>query len=184
MCLAAPLLGVKPVLLFEDEAGFGRISEPSHCWIFGKERPIVPRVRVRQYRYAFGSAEPETGDFFCEFYEKCNTETYNDYLAKLSQKYSDCLVLLIGDGASYHTSKTLIMPENIRFFQIPPRTPEMNPSEQCRREIRTAGFKNKLFSSIKDVLINFIDTVSNIPNSVFHSITSRKRLPFLMFNEN
>jgi len=172
------------VLLFEDEASFGRISEPSYCWVFGNERPIVPSVRVRQYRYAFGSVEPKTGEFFYEFYEKCNTDIYNDYLAKLSSKFSDCLMLLIGDGASWHTSKSLVIPENIRFFQLPPRTPEMNPTEQCWREIRTAGFKNTLFNSIKDVICNFVHTVSFIPNSVFHSISCRSWLPFQLFIEN
>jgi len=86
-------------------------------------------------------------------------------------------MLLIGDGASWHTSKDLVMPENICFFQLPPRTPEMNPTEQCWREIRTAGFKNTLFASIKDVLNNFVVTVADIPKSVFQSITQRKWLP-------
>jgi putative transposase len=171
-------LGLKPVLLFEDEAGFGRISEPSYCWVFGNERPIVPCVRVRQFRYVFGAVEPQTGQFFYDFYEKANTDSYNDYLANLSHKYSGSLMLLIGDGASYHKSKDLVMPENIRFFQLPPKTPEMNPTEQCWREIRTAGFKNKLFHTIKDVLDHFRQTVSVIPTSVFHSITLRKWLPF------
>jgi putative transposase len=173
ICLAAPLFGLKPVLLFEDEAGFGRISEPSYFWVFG-----VPCVRVRQFRYVFGAVEPQTGDFFYDFYEKANAESYNDYLAKLSHKYSDSLMLLIGDGASYHKSKDLVVPENIRFFQLPAKTPEMNPAEQCWREIRTAGFKNILFDSIKDFLNHFRHTVSHIPKSVFHSITQREWLPF------
>jgi len=169
---------LRPVLLFEDEAGFGRISQPSYCWVFGKERPVVPCVRVREYRYAFGSVEPQTGEFFYDFYDKANTASYNSYLAKLSQRYSDSFMLLIGDGASYHTSKDLVMPDNIRFFQLPAKTPEMNPTEQCWREIRTSGFKNKLFNTIKDVVDNFSVTVANIPHSVFLSITLRNWLPF------
>ena len=170
-------MGLRPVLLFEDEASFGRISSPEYCWVFGKERPIVPAVRVRQYRYFFGSVEPQTGDFFYDVYTKCNTENYNDYLAKLSQKYHDCFMLLVGDGASWHTSKDLVMPENIRFYKIPASTPEMNPTEQCWREIRTTGFKNEIFGSIKEVISHFAYTVSIIPFDVFRSITLRKWLP-------
>lgn len=165
------------MLLFEDEASFGRISFPEYCWIFGDERPIVPAVRVRQYKYFFGSVEPLTGAFFYDVYAKANTESYNDYLAKLSQKYKDCFMLLIGDGASYHKSKDLVVPENIRFYQLPAATPEMNPTEQCWREIRTAGFKNEIFASLKDVIRNFADTVANISKDVFRSITLRRWLP-------
>ena len=28
--------------MFQDEAGFGRISKPRLCWVAGKERPRVP----------------------------------------------------------------------------------------------------------------------------------------------
>ena len=177
--LAAPLLGMKPVLLFEDEASFGRISEPSYCWVFGDERPVVPSVRVRQYRYVYGVVEPATGDFIYEIYEKCNTVNYNDYLLKVSQIYADSLILLVGDGAGWHTSKALELPENIRFFKLPPSTPEMNPTEQCWREIRTAGFKNTIFNTIKDVIDNFKQTVANIPKTVFQSIACRYWLPGL-----
>lgn len=165
------------MLIFEDEAGFGRISFPEYCWIFGTERPIVPAVRVRQYKYFFGAVEPLTGEFFYDVHTKANTESYNDYLAKLSQKYCDSFVLLIGDGASYHKSKDLVLPDNIRFYQIPAATPEMNPTEQCWREIRTSGFKNVIFDSIKDVISNFALTVADISNDVFRSITLRKWLP-------
>jgi len=86
-------------------------------------------------------------------------------------------MLLIGDGASYHTSKDLVMPENIRFYQLPAATPEMNPTEQCWREIRTAGFKNEIFASLKDVINNFADTAATISKEIFRSITLRKWLP-------
>jgi putative transposase len=177
MELAGALLGLTPVVLFEDEASFGRISQPEYCWVFGKGRPVVPAVRVRQYRYFFGAVEPRTGEFFYDVYERCSTESYNDYLAKLSRHYKDCLVPLVGDGASWHTSKSLVVPENIRFYKLPAYTPEMNPAEQCWREIRTSGFKNRIFATIADVVSNFADTVRSISRNVFRSITLRTWLP-------
>ena len=40
------------------------------------------------------------------------------------------MIMLCCDGAVWHKSKTLQVPENIALFYIPPYTPEMNPIEQ------------------------------------------------------
>ncbi len=53
----------------------------------------------------------------------------NVFLRELSKEYPDDIILLVCDGAAWHKSKTLIVPENIRIFHIPPATPEMNPIE-------------------------------------------------------
>ena len=54
----------------------------------------------------------------------------NFFLEKLSEQYTDDYILLICDGAAWHKSTELIIPENIELFFIPPYTPEMNPIEQ------------------------------------------------------
>ena len=53
----------------------------------------------------------------------------NFFLEKLSEQYTDDYILLICDGAAWHKSTELIIPENIELFFIPPYTPEMNPIE-------------------------------------------------------
>ncbi|TRW27017.1 hypothetical protein FL857_04730 [Criibacterium bergeronii] len=40
------------------------------------------------------------------------------------------MILLICDGASWHKSKGLKIPKNIKIIHIPTYTPEMNPIEQ------------------------------------------------------
>ena len=52
------------------------------------------------------------------------------------------MILLCCDGAAWHRSKELNIPENIVLFHIPPYTPEMNPIEQIWKEIRKRGFRN------------------------------------------
>ena len=52
----------KPVrIMFQDEAGFGRINTPKYCWTDGN-RPSVPCHHIREYRYVFGAVDPCTGD--------------------------------------------------------------------------------------------------------------------------
>ena len=161
-------------IFFEDEAGFGRISKPKYCWCEKGIRPIIPCQRVRQYFYAYGAVDPNNGDSFFERYDKCITDNTNDYLRKLSEKYPNEMLFLIGDNASWHKSKELKIPENIRLLFIPPYTPEMNPIEQIWREIRAAGFANEYFDSLEDVKKRFDNTTAKLSHETVISITKRE----------
>ena len=59
----------------------------------------------------------------------------NIFLEELSKQYPDDLILLCCDGAAWHKSNKLHIPENIELFYIPPYTPEMNPIEQIWKEL-------------------------------------------------
>lgn len=161
--------GVK--LMFEDEAGFGRISDPSACWAPPRNRPIVPFQRVRQYKTVYGAVSPVDGDSIFVVLEKSNTENMNVFLKALAKKFPDVLILLCVDNASWHKSKAMIVPPNIQFFYLPPRTPEMNPIEVVWREIRKIGFKNKIFDSIKSVVKKFHEVVNCMTKEAIISIT-------------
>ena len=54
--------GGKVRLMFQDEAGFGRINKPKYCWCEKGVRPSVPCHHIREYRYVYGAVEPLTGD--------------------------------------------------------------------------------------------------------------------------
>ena len=77
------------------------------------------------------------------------------------------------DGAAWHKSGTLEVPENIVLFHIPPYTPEMNPIEQIWKEIRKRGFRNEVFATLEKVVDRLCDTICSLtPNTIF-SITGR-----------
>jgi len=91
----------------------------------------------------------------------------------LSRAYPDDLILLIMDKASWHRSKKLIIPDNIRILHIPPYTPEMNPIEQIWKEIRKLGFRNELFKTLDKVVDRLCDTINCMSNDLVKSITGR-----------
>ena len=160
-------------LMFQDEAGFGRINKPKYCWCFPGFRPTVPCHHIREYRYAYGAVEPLTGDSCFLVLPYSNTVCMNVFLRELSAKYPDDLILLACDGASWHKSKTLIVPPNIRLFFLPPTTPEMNPIEQIWKEIRKLGFRNERFSSLEKVIDRLCETIRSLSPDTIHSITAR-----------
>ena len=161
-------------LMYEDEAGFGRISDPSACWCFPGLRPIVLHHHIREYRYAYGAVSPQDGDGFFLVLPYCNTDCMNIFLRELSAKYPTDFILLSTDNAAWHKAKTLEIPENIRLFFLPPRTPELNPIEQIWKEIRKRGFKNKIFHTLEKVIDQLCHTINSLNNDIVKSITGRE----------
>jgi putative transposase len=93
--------------MFADEAGFGRINKPKYCWCVKGTRPNVPCHHIREYRYAYGAVEPQTGDSFFLVMPCCNTDCMNVFLRELSAAFPDDDILLAMDGASWHRAKGL-----------------------------------------------------------------------------
>jgi putative transposase len=69
------------------------------------------------------------------------------------------------DRASWHTTKKLIIPDNIELFFLPPATPEMNLQEPQWKLIRARGFKNEAFSSLNKVVDRLCETIVSLSNS-------------------
>ena len=160
-------------LMFQDEAGFGRINKPKYCWCFPGLRPNVPCHHIREYRYAYGAAEPLTGESFFLVMSHCDTICMNVFLRELSNAYPNDRIILVCDGASWHKAKALQIPPNVQLFFLPPATPEMNPVEQIWRELRK-GFKNEIFQTLEKVMDRLCETICSLTSSVIRSITARK----------
>ena len=59
--IAAQGSGLPVRVMFEDEARFGRISDPRRCWAPAGVRPEVNTQVVREYEYAFAAVSPHDG---------------------------------------------------------------------------------------------------------------------------
>ena len=160
--------------MFQDEAGFGRINKPKYCWCEKGIRPSVPCHHIREYRYTYGAVEPVTGDSFFLIMPYNNTACMNKFLEELSKKYAEDIILMVCDGAAWHKSSTLIIPENVELFYLPPATPEMNPIEQIWKEIRKRGFRNEIFSTLEKVVDRLCDTICSLTKTDVTSITGRE----------
>lgn len=159
--------------MFQDEAGFGRINKPKYCWCKKGFRPSVPCHHIREYRYAYGAVEPMTGENFFLIMPYCNTECMNLFLQELSKAYSQDVIILVCDGARWHKSNSLKIPENIELAFIPPYTPEMNPIEQIWEEVREKGFRNESFQTLAKVVDRLCETICALSSYTIMSITRR-----------
>ena len=141
-----------------------------------QNKRIARRLQVIELRYE-GKTSKEIAEkldmnwmYVSEIVKQFKTQG----LKKLSEQFSNDYILLICDGAAWHKSNELIIPENIELFFIPPYTPEMNPIEQIWKEIRKRGFQNEIFDSLEAVVDKLCLIIKELPATVIKSITGRK----------
>lgn len=159
------LIGKNFRLMFQDEAGFGRINKPRCCWCNDGIRPVVPCHRIREYTYAYGAVSPLDGNIVSLILPYCNSDCMNMFLQEISQTYPNDYILLVADNAAWHRSNSLIVPKNIEIFPLLPYTPELNPIEMIWDELREKFFKNELFNTLEKVSQRLCDGLSHLTNN-------------------
>jgi transposase len=148
--------------MFQDEGRFGRINDPRRCWAPAGIRPDVPMQLVREYTYVFAAVCPIDGEMDSLILPEVNTTSMSLFLEEISQRHEREFILLFLDGAGWHKSKNLQIPNNIRLASLPPYSPQLNPAEHIWEEIREKWFPNLVFDSldaVESVLLEALTTL-------------------------
>lgn len=135
-----------------DEGRFGLKSTYVRAWT---RRGVTPRVRVQQgYQnfYAYACAQPKTGAHFLLFLPEVNTEMMSLFLREFAAGREGERILLVLDGAGWHASKGLEIPDNIQLCPLPPYSPELNPVERLWRHFKKEATHNILFDSLDQLM--------------------------------
>ena len=86
------------------------------------------------------------------------------FLDKFAKEVGGEEVVIIMDGARWHKSKALIMPQNIEVIYLPPYSPELNPVERLWLYIKKAVLYNKIYDfldNLENVVAAFIANLKN-----------------------
>lgn len=161
-------------LMFQDEARFGRISPTRYCWARKPQRPLVKAMLTHQYVYAYGAVSPVDGRFDSLVLPHVNSECMQLFLDEIAQRYSGQNIIMALDGAGWHHSQRLVLPDNMRLLFLPPYSPELNPQEHLWDELREKFFHNRAFDSIdalEDQLVQGLRHLETHPHLV-RSITA------------
>lgn len=140
------------LLLAADEGRFGRLGQVMRAWCPPGIRPVVGQQIVREYIYAYAAVAPALGKMTALVLPYANTQMMNIFLGQVSQEFKDYFLIMQVDGAAWHCSKGLVIPENLRLITQPAHSPELNPVEHLWEEIRENHFYNKVFDSIEAVM--------------------------------
>lgn len=160
-------------VMFQDEARFGRMSDPKRCWAPPGIRPQVGYQLVREFTYAYGAVSPSDGvsDFLILPY--MTAEVMNRFLVEVARRHPQEYIFMLYDGAPCHSPTALAIPENMMVQTLPPHCPELNPTEHLWDEIREKFFPNLVFQSLTAVENQLVEAVLYLENnpSVVQSLT-------------
>ena len=142
------------------------------CWVPSRQRAIVEQQMIREYIYAYTSVCPETGENYSIISPVNNTQAMNVFLMEMGQAYKHYRIIMCLDGAGWHTSHYVKLPENIQLLKLPAYSPELNPTEHIWDYIREQKkFNNHTFTSIDEVEIQLEKTLKEI-NSEYSKMKS------------
>jgi hypothetical protein len=155
--------------MFQDEARFGRMSDPRPCWAPPGIRPTVALALVREFVYAYGAVSPADGCLDAMVAQSMNTPTMNRFLHQVARRHANEFVIMVLDGAPSHRGGKLVVPENMRLIALPPYSPELNPAELLWDELREKEFANRLFETLPAVVVQLrsgLDRMRRSPKSL------------------
>jgi len=173
-------------VMFQDEAGFGRINKPKRCWCPKGYRPAVPCHHIREYTYVYAAVSPHDGKMASLVLPYANTVCMGIFLKEVSSRFPNEHILMVLDKAAWHTAESLVIPNNIELFPLLPYSPELNPAELIWDEAREKGFKNEVFNTlslVEDRLCDILRSLENDPHMV-QNITGWNWIVSINLNAN
>lgn len=98
-------------------------------------------------------AVTEDGDgFYCQCDEYITGEHAKQFILALSNEFDDNLIVVL-DGAPYFQSSKvtdLADRDDLEFVQLPPYSPDLNPVEECWRQLKKR-LRNRFFESKEEL---------------------------------
>ena len=139
-------------------------------------KPIVSWQWLFKAFWLYGAVEPATGESFFWQFSHVDTECYQRFLDEFSQAYPDSLNILQVDNGRFHTSKKLVVPENVILLFQPPYCPELNPIERLWEHLK-AELKWTSFQTLAQLQTIVEQLLSQLTPQVIASVTG---YPFIL----
>jgi transposase len=138
---------------FQDEARVGQQGTLTRLWARRGSRPRAPKDCRYAWAYIFGAVCPARAIGAALVMPHANTEAMSAHLAEISRQVSPgAHALLVLDGAGWHSSNSLVVPDNITLMPLPPYSPELNPVENLWQYLRQNHLANRVFDSYEDIV--------------------------------
>ena len=137
-------------MYFGDEASFALWGSLSYTWGRRGQQPLVKTAGLRKCYKVFGAIEFFSGRLVYQgTEERFQSDSYQSFLLHLLTQVPG-KVILIQDGARYHTSKTTRQffeqhKDRLMVYQLPSYSPDYNPIEYLWKKVKTAATHNRYF---------------------------------------
>lgn len=150
--IAAEHPGKRLRVYFQDESRFGQQGTNTNVWAKKGSRPTAVRQTEYEYLWVIGAACPETGHAEGLLSPQLNTAIINTFLEQFSATIPpDEHAVMIWDGAGFHTSKALRVPENVTLVRLPPYSPQLNPIENLWHYLKSHYWSNRAYKDYDEL---------------------------------
>lgn len=121
----------KPIEVWlADEARVGQQGTLTRIWARRGTRPRAPRDCRYAWATLFGADCPERGVRAGLVMPYADTQAMTAHLAEISTAVAPgAHAILVLDGAGWHSSAALVLPETITLLPLPAYAPELSPVE-------------------------------------------------------
>lgn len=134
--------------MFQDEARFGRINDVRRCWAPQPMRPLCTAMLTHEYTYAYAAVDVDSGALDTLILPCVNGQCMQVFLDEIARRHPFDHIVMVLDGAGWHSSHALKVPNTIKLIALPPYAPELNPVEHLWDELREKHFHNLAFASL------------------------------------
>jgi transposase len=131
---------------FQDESRFGQQGTTTNVWAKRGSRPTAIRQTEYQYLWVLGAVCPETGHAEGLLSPQLNAKIVNEFLTQFAKTIpADEHAVMLWDGAGFHVSKQLRVPENVTVVTLPAYSPELNPIENLWHYLKSHYWSNRAY---------------------------------------
>jgi len=112
-------------------------------------------VRDTRYQsaYIFGAVCPTRGVGAALVMPRADTRAMSLHLAELSRHVAEgAHAVVVLDGAGWHGSDDLVVPENTTLIELPPYSPELNSAENIWEYLRKNKLANRLYDTYEHIV--------------------------------
>jgi hypothetical protein len=125
----------------------------TRIWAKRGSRPRLKRDRRFTWAYLFGAICPARGTGAALVMPYIGIEAMNQHLVEISANVSHgAVALLVLDGAGWHDSPKLAVPDNIVLMKLPPYAPELNPTENIWQYLRANALANSVWDTYEAIV--------------------------------
>ena len=140
-------------LWFMDEARVGQKGRTGHRWWLRGERPRGLCDRRFESAHIYGAVRPATGDDVALTLPTVSTEAMQVFLDEFAARLAaNAHAVLLLDGAGWHASGALVVPDRVSLVRLPPYSPELNPMERIWLYLRERFLSHRVFADYDDIL--------------------------------
>lgn len=139
----------KPLeIWFQDEARVGQKGTLTRKWARRGTRPRAVRDTRYQWAYLFGAVCPARATGAALIMPYADTQAFNAHLAEIALTVAPgAHAVLVLDGAGWHGSDALAIPDTITLVTLPPYAPELNPVENVWQYLRQNKLAIRLYET-------------------------------------